>query len=137
MTAVLYHLQLNVADAARSIPFYKACLGWLGFDRVLDEGPAHLGIGNGHTDLWVMQTEGRHRAQPFHRKRGGLNHVAFRVPSREDVDRFHREFLQPRRIPTLYGSPKAYPEYREGYYAVFFEDPDRLKLEVAFVPERR
>ncbi|TMI54977.1 bleomycin resistance protein, partial [Candidatus Bathyarchaeota archaeon] len=25
--------------------------------------------------------------------------------------------------------PKEYPEYRKGYYAVYFEDPDRIKLE--------
>jgi catechol 2,3-dioxygenase-like lactoylglutathione lyase family enzyme len=29
---VLYHLQFNVSDAARSIPFYRDCLRWLGFD---------------------------------------------------------------------------------------------------------
>lgn len=39
-------------------------------------------------------------------------------------------------ISTLYGAPREYPEYRHGYYGVFFEDPDRLKLEVAYVPGR-
>ena len=32
--------------------------------------------------------------------------------------------------------PRDFPEYSPGYYAVFFEDPDRLKLEVAHVPPR-
>jgi hypothetical protein len=45
-----------------------------------------------------------------------------------------REYLDARRLPTLYGPPREYPEYRPGYYAVFFEDPDRLELEVAYVP---
>jgi len=27
-------------------------------------------------------------------------------------------------------------QYAAGYYGVFFEDPDRLKLEVAYVPGR-
>jgi catechol 2,3-dioxygenase-like lactoylglutathione lyase family enzyme len=70
----------------------------------------------------------------FHRKDPGVNHVAFRVERREDVDRFHDEFLKARGLPALYGGPRDYPEYREGYYAVFFEDPDRLKLEVVHVP---
>ena len=43
--------------------------------------------------------------------------------------------MRPRRIAPLYDSPREYPEYRPGYYAVFFEDPDRLKLEVTYVPE--
>jgi hypothetical protein len=37
---------------------------------------------------------------------------------------------------VLYGGPREYPEYAAAYYAVFFEDPDRIKLEVAHVPER-
>lgn len=34
----------------------------------------------------------------------------------------------------FHGTPREFPDYRPGYYAVFFEDPDRLKLEVAHVP---
>jgi hypothetical protein len=48
--------------------------------------------------------------------------------------RFVAEFMQPRGMAALYESPREYPEYRPGYYAVFFEDPDRLKLEVVRVP---
>ncbi|HVQ74394.1 MAG TPA: hypothetical protein VMT79_02540 [Candidatus Binatia bacterium] len=72
----------------------------------------------------------------MHRKRPGLNHVAFGVSARADVDRFAREFLAPRGLATLYATPREFPEYRPGYYAVFFEDPDRLKLEIAHVPGR-
>ncbi len=62
--------------------------------------------------------------------------MAFRVPEREHVDRFTLDFLVPRGIATLYGTPHVFPEYRPGYYAVFFEDPDRLKLEVVHIPEQ-
>jgi hypothetical protein len=37
---------------------------------------------------------------------------------------------------VLYEGPGEYPEYHRGYYAVYFEDPDRIKLEVAYVPLR-
>jgi catechol 2,3-dioxygenase-like lactoylglutathione lyase family enzyme len=67
----------------------------------------------------------------------GLNHIAFHAESKESVDRFYREHLQPKKIPVLYGGPKEYPDYSKGYYAVYFEDPDRLKLELAYVPEFR
>lgn len=70
----------------------------------------------------------------FHRKNTGVNHMAFKVNSREDVDKFYGEFLKDRNMGTLYGSPKEFPEYAKGYYAVFFEDPDRIKLEVLFMP---
>ena len=53
------------------------------------------------------------------------------------MDRFHKEFLKPRKIKTLYSTPKKFPEYTKDYYAVFFEDPDRIKLEVCFIAKDR
>jgi hypothetical protein len=38
-------------------------------------------------------------------------------------------FLEPRAIKPLYSGPKPY-DYTPGYYAVYFEDPSRLKIEV-------
>lgn len=48
------------------------------------------------------------------------------------VDAFVNDFLTPRQIEPLYGGAKAYPEYTPGYYAVYFEDPDRIKVDVAY-----
>ena len=93
-----------------------------------------LAVSNGTTDFWMIATSPERRATPFHRKNTGLNHLAFGVRAREDVDRFVDEFLKPRGIAPLYDSPRDYAEYRPGYYGVFFEDPDRLKIEIAHVP---
>jgi catechol 2,3-dioxygenase-like lactoylglutathione lyase family enzyme len=93
-----------------------------------------FGATNGSTDLWIMQADPRYAGRTFHRKAAGINHIAFRVAAPAEVDRFAEQFLAARTIPTLYGGPREYPEYHPGYYAVFFEDPDRLKLEVAYVP---
>ncbi len=133
MKAHVYHVQINVRDAAVSLPFYKDLLGYLEY-RVVHEEPNVAGFSNGTADLWLIGTDPRHAGHGFHRKRVGINHVAFRVGQRADVDRFQDEFLVPRRMASLYGTPREFPEYRPGYYAVFFEDPDRLKLEVAHVP---
>jgi len=133
MKATLYHVQVNVGDPAVSLPFYRALLGQLEYRPVYDEGGV-AGFSDGRTDLWLIGTAPPHGGAGFHRKRMGLNHLAFRVGRREDVDRFREEFLHPRGIPTLYGTPREFPEYAADYYAVFFEDPDRVKLEVAHVP---
>jgi catechol 2,3-dioxygenase-like lactoylglutathione lyase family enzyme len=133
MRASVYHLQLNVRDAATSLPFYRALLTYLDY-RVVHEAPGMLGMSNGGTDFWLMATPAERRPHAPHRKNPGLNHVALRVGARADVDRFHGEFLKARGLPALYGGPREYPEYRPGYYAVFFEDPDRLKLEVVHIP---
>ena len=134
MKTSLYHVQLNVGDAARSLPFYRGLFDYFEY-RVMLETPDLLGVTNGTTDVWLIEAPRERRAAAFHRKNVGVNHLAFGVGRREDVDLFTAEFMRPRRIAPLYDSPREYPEYREGYYAVFFEDPDRLKLEVAYVPE--
>ena len=133
MKASVYHVQLNVADAGASMPFYRDLLGFLEY-RVMVGTDDLLGMSNGTTDVWIVQTPAARAVNGFHRKDPGLNHIAFRVGRREDVETFARDFLGSRGLVPLYGGPRDYPEYRPGYYAVFFEDPDRLKLEVAHVP---
>lgn len=135
MKARVYHLQVNLRDGAVSLPFWKALLSYLEY-RLVHEELDVAGYSNGTTDLWLMGIDGAHAGAGFHRKRAGLNHLAFRVERREDVDRFRREFLDARGVPTLYDTPRVFPEYSPDYYAVFFEDPDRIKLEVVHVPPR-
>ncbi len=131
MKTSLYHIQLNISDAKKSIPFYKDLFGYFEY-RIIDESESHLGVSNGTTDFWLIETEEPFKTSIFHRKNTGVNHLAFKVETREDVDRFIEKFLKPRNIVPLYNSPKGYPEYSENYYAVYFEDPDRIKLEVVF-----
>ena len=132
MKTFLYHVQINVGEAARSLPFYRDLFAYFEY-RVLHDTGDVLAVTNGTTDFWLIETPaGRRRG--FHRQTEGLNHLAFGVGRREDVDVFVSEFLLPRGVPALYESPREYGEYRPGYYAVFFEDPDRLKVEVAHVP---
>jgi catechol 2,3-dioxygenase-like lactoylglutathione lyase family enzyme len=133
MKVSLYHVQINVRDPVPSIPFYRALFGYLEYTTVM-ETPDLLGVSNGGTDFWVIAVPDDRRAAVFHRKNPGLNHVCFGVRERADVDRFVREFMTPHELTPLYDSPREYPEYHAGYYAVFFEDPDRLKIEVAYVP---
>ena len=133
MKTFLYHVQINVRDAAASLPFYRALFQYFEY-TTLRETRDLLGVSNGTTDFWMIETPRERRDAPFHRKNTGLNHLAFGVRQRSDVDRFVAEFMKPRGIVPLYDSPRDYPEYRPGYYGVFFEDPDRLKVEIAHVP---
>ena len=121
------HVEINVSDFERSKIFYNDLLLWLGYKEIVS-GKDYAGWENGEAGIFVTYL-GRHKELGFHRHRVGLNHIAFQAESRADVDRFHKGFLVPRRIKVLYGGPKEYPEYRKGYYAVYFEDPDRIKLE--------
>jgi catechol 2,3-dioxygenase-like lactoylglutathione lyase family enzyme len=135
MTARLYHVQINVSSAAQALPFYRDLFGYLEWRAIHDEGGI-AAFSDGGINIWLIPTAARFVEDGFHRKRMGLNHLAFRVDRREEVDRFRNEFMASRSIAPLYGTPREFPEYAPGYYAVFFEDADRIKLEVAHVPPR-
>jgi catechol 2,3-dioxygenase-like lactoylglutathione lyase family enzyme len=68
---------------------------------------------------------------PYDRYAVGVHHVAFRVGSRTEVDQ-RAEWL--RAVGAEIESGPAEYGYSEGYYAVFFYDPDGLKLELMYVP---
>ncbi len=75
-----------------------------------------------------VQTEKRFLEFPYHRRRTGLNHIAFHASSRYQLDEMIPE-LKKRGIPILYEDKYPYAGGL-GHYAVFFEDPDRIKVEL-------
>ena len=54
-----------------------------------------------HTYIVLVQTEPEYLGVPYHRRRRGLNHLAFRAESREQVDHI-RDILRERGVAMLY-----------------------------------
>ncbi len=129
MKSTLAHLQINVTHPETSLPFYKDLLTYFEYD-IIDECSVHIGASNGGTDIWIIATDAAFKSTHYHRKQTGLNHIAFRVANEAAINQFQEEFLAPRGITPLYDTPKYFPEYSEGYYAIFFADPDKIKIEV-------
>ena len=75
-----------------------------------------------------VQTEARFLDPPYHRCRSGLNHLAFHADTRGFVDELTAE-LKTRGVNILYADRHPHAG-GEDYYAVFFEDPDRMKVEI-------
>ncbi len=128
-------MTINVSDAKKSLPFYSDLLLLLGY-KIVSRHANSLGFSNGTLDIWVSQTESKYLNRKFHRKATGLNHLCFRVASQKAVDEFTKKFLIKKRLKPLYNSPRIFPQYTKGYYAVYFEDPDRIKIEVSHIPHR-
>jgi len=59
-----------------------------------------------------------------------LHHLALKAETREAVDALYRTLMQ--MDAEILDAPAEYPKYGPGYYAVFFLDPDGLKLEYVF-----
>ena len=115
------HLSIRVSDFPKSKAFYGKLFDFLGF-TVLDEYEDAIGWTNGKTRFWIGQATGRLRKHRIGDV--GFHHYAFELRSRADVDAL-QAFLKKRRVKIV--DPAG--EYYEDYYAVFFLDPDGLKLE--------
>lgn len=117
------HISIRVSDFDKSKAFYGKLLPFLGF-RVLDEYPDAIGWTNGKTRFWIEPADAEGKARGYRIGDIGLHHYAFELRSRKDVDNLEA-FLKKEGV-TIF-DPAA--EHYDDYYAVFFLDPDGLKLE--------
>jgi glyoxylase I family protein len=129
----VHHVDLVVTSIERSLPFYRELLGPLGWHRLSEvEGE------RGET-IWYLGgpacSVGLREAQsgegPYDRYSVGLHHLAFEAQSRAVVDE-RADWLRASGA-LLESEPQEY-SYSPGYYAVFFYDPDGLKLEIVNIP---
>jgi catechol 2,3-dioxygenase-like lactoylglutathione lyase family enzyme len=105
---------------------------WLLFDKlnyeIYQKWPSGISYKLGETYIVFVQTETEFIENTYHRKNTGLNHLAFHCDTRAFVDELTQE-LEEKNISILYKNKHPFAG-GENYYAVFFEDPDRIKVEV-------
>ncbi|WP_432974964.1 VOC family protein [Dactylosporangium sp. CA-233914] len=126
----LHHLALTASDLGASAAFHDPFLAELGYHREGGLGSPLIYAGDGPEILvYVVEGDdtGRHRhGSP------GLQHLAFQVDNPVTVDAAHRAAVAAG--GTIVHGPRLYPEYADGYYATFVEDPDGSRFEVAYIP---
>ncbi|MEQ8857423.1 MAG: VOC family protein [Pseudomonadales bacterium] len=142
----LSHIDISVGYPQRSIPFYDALLSSIGYRRWFVDDPDWTGANPRRATWSIRCTDGSvfgievrparadSRDRRYDRYEPGPHHLAFHADSEEAVNRAHiavaeigGEVLDP---PMDYG---GHPAYGKQYYAVFFADPDGVKLEVCYV----
>ena len=130
----IHHVDIVVSSIERSLPFYRDLLGPLGW-----HGVSEVQGERGET-IWYLWGPGSSvglrqattpRETPFDRYEVGLHHLAFEAASRAKVDE-RADWLVAQGMQIESG-PEEY-WYSPGYYAVFFYDPDGMKLEIVHVP---
>jgi glyoxylase I family protein len=130
----VHHLDLVVSTLERSLPFYRDLLGPLGYHRLSEvegeRGETIYYLIGPATSVGLRQAMSE-RATPADRYEVGLHHVAFEAASRSAVDERERWL---REVGAQIESPAREYAYSLGYYAVFFYDPDGIKLEIVHVP---
>ena len=129
------HLVLSVGNFARSKDFYGKVLGFLGF-KLKHTYPDMAGWSNGKTLFWIAAADAKGKTHKYRKGDIGFHHYAFELSSRRDVDGLYAVLEQHKF--NVVDAPADYPDYGKGYYAVFFTDPDGLKLEgMVFKPPRK
>jgi glyoxylase I family protein len=128
----VHHVDLVVSSIERSLPFYRDLLGPLGWHGVSEvqgergETIWYLWGPGSSIGLREAQSEGS-----YDRYRVGLHHLALEAGTRGAVNE-RAEWLRAQGAEIESG-PEEY-WYQPGYYAVFFYDPDGIKLEIVHVP---
>lgn len=127
------HLGLAVSDLPAAKEYFDALMPRVGFepfvsdDRHFAYRPADNKIG---TWLFFYRAD-----RPGHdRHSEGLQHLAFIVKTRDEVRKIH-EWAMAQGGRSV-REPQELPQYHEGYYSSFWEDPRSFLLEVVCHRER-
>lgn len=125
---MIHHVELYVSNLEKSINAWEwlLCeqLGYTLYQK-WEEGRSYR---FGDTYIVFVQTEQDHLSPPYHRKKTGLNHLAFHAKSMTQLESIRSQL-------TSHGFQELYSDrfpYAGGpnYTALYFEDPDRIKVEL-------
>ncbi|MRH44631.1 hypothetical protein GH741_18450 [Aquibacillus halophilus] len=124
---MIHHVELYVSNLKQSTQFWGWLLNELGY-QLYQEWDQGISWKYQDTYLVFVQAKEKHLKAGFHRARVGLNHLAFHAKSKEQVDALTNE-LKYKGINILYHDRHPYAGGKN-HYAVYFEDPDRIKVEL-------
>ena len=128
------HIYVAVSDMKRSEDFYDKVMSVLGFKKntFVNDGAPHIQFFNRHFGFVLRPAQ--RREQTHDPLAPGLHHFCFRVEDAATVDAIAMCFAS---VGIQCSPPALYPEYAPDYYALFFVDPDGIRLEVTNYREER
>ena len=134
------HLDLVVSDFDRSLAFYSELLAPLGYVNQSEiegergEKVVYIGRPGGFGSLSIREKQSDAHEAPYDRYAIGIHHICFSAANRARVDERARWLRAGGH--EIESGPEEYG-YTPGYYAVFFYDPDGIKLEILHRPRER
>ena len=133
--ARVHHVDLSIRNIAAAEPLYDLVLAHIGYvkGKPYPDGGGEWDLPDG-TSFGIRPTEGGNAERTHDRYSSGLHHMAWSALDRADVDALYAKLAA--FGATILDPPADYPQYNQGrgYYAVFFADPDGLKLEYVWTP---
>lgn len=127
------HLSLTVSDRMAATRFYDAVLSFMGYQKVEESEMFTMWWAAAAGAAITISPANPDSPNKTHdRYSPGLHHFAFTADSREQVDQLHALLVEIG--ATVLDAPAEYNSYAPGYYAVYFADPDGIKLELVHMP---
>lgn len=117
------HFGLGVPDVDEAKAYYDELMPLVGYQPCFGNGYCPDDWKGSQLFLYPSSEE-----SDYSRHRPGLQHVAFLVSSRAEVDRVHSWVVG--RGDEVLHAPREFPEYGPTCYATYFLDPHGFKLEV-------
>ncbi len=128
----IHHIGLTVRDVDASAAWYADVLGFHRAGEYAPDGTRRK-VFLRHDRLRVrlgLTQHGRGPEDPFDERRVGLDHLAFAVSSRKELDACAQRFTE----AGLVFSPVAPSNSIPGASVLVFRDPDNIQLELFFDP---
>lgn len=125
------HLTLTVSNLVKSEQFYDQILKFMGYQQVHKDKQFIIWSLKHAGEIVIFPANPDSPNKVHDRYSPGLHHFAFNANSREEVNNFYKLLME---IGATILDPPAEYNYSPGYYAVFFTDPDGIKLELVHTP---
>ena len=124
------HIALSVKNIKKSKAFYKELLPYLGLKLIHDGDESFYHIGS-RTGIMIQEIKNNKKSSNFNQNNIGLHHLCFRARKKEDIDKLKIKLLEMN--AHIERGPVEGP-WAPGYYYILFEDPDKIRLEVNYIP---
>lgn len=124
---MLDHLGLAVPDLAAARRYYDVIMPLLGYEPYFSRDKQFSyqrmeGKPGTYIFFYLATEDGN-----YSHRRAGLQHMAFKVRTRAEVDGVHEKAIDLGNV--IVRGPGLFPQYHKNYYAVFWYDPHGFMLE--------
>ncbi|MBL4827844.1 MAG: VOC family protein [Spongiibacteraceae bacterium] len=129
------HIALTVSDLDDALKFFKPFLEAFGYTvsepSLYNETRLCVNVNMSNAiAINIWEAKQQHQFKVYE---PGLHHLALNAGSKEQVDEIHH--LVKSLGAEILDGPDEFPFAHDGYYALYFLGPDKIKFEVVYMPE--
>ena len=126
------HIALSVKCLTISKKFYKQLMPFLGLSTVHESDKSIYFIGS-RTGILIQEINKKNFNANFSQNNVGLHHFCFRAKEKKHIVLAEKK-LKKMKSNIIRGPKEGI--WAPGYFYILFEDPDKIRLEINYVPDK-